>query len=92
MIYILGLPEAVNHIFALTAFCKSELRMNKAARGISIVDMPRGVYQSGWVITYLIRSLPVISLGCSRPMMWRIEGATSAKIPSSVCASLFSVM
>ena len=40
---------------------------------------------------YLMRSLPVISLGWGRPMMWRMEGATSARMPFSVVAPLFSV-
>ena len=40
---------------------------------------------------YLIRQLPVISLGCSTPRMWRIDGATSARRPFSTLASLLAV-
>ena len=40
---------------------------------------------------YFIRHLPVISSGCSRPMMWRMLGATSASTPSSTLASLLAV-
>lgn len=39
----------------------------------------------------LIRHLPVISLGCCKPMMRRTEGATSAKMPSCTVAFLFAV-
>ena len=38
-----------------------------------------------------MRQCPVISAGCSSPMMWRIEGATSARTPSFTLAALFSV-
>ena len=39
----------------------------------------------------LIRHLPVISTGGSSPMMWRMEGATSDRAPSSTFAFLFFV-
>ena len=42
-------------------------------------------------IIYLIRHLPVISSGCSRPMMCKMLGATSANTPSSTFASLLAV-
>ena len=38
-----------------------------------------------------MRSCPVISLGWGRPMIWRMEGATSARMPLSVLAALLSV-
>lgn len=38
----------------------------------------------------LIRFLPVMPAGCSSPMTCRTEGATSARMPSSTLASLFS--
>lgn len=38
-----------------------------------------------------IRQTPVISCGCSSPMMWRMEGATSASTPFFTFAALFSV-
>ena len=44
------------------------------------------------VVCYLIRHFPVISFGCSMPMILQSDGATSAKIPLSTFASLFSLM
>lgn len=40
---------------------------------------------------YLISTFPVISLGASIPMIFKIVGATSARIPFSILASLFEV-
>ena len=38
-----------------------------------------------------IRFSPVMSAGCSSPMIWRIEGATSARRPSFTVAELLLV-
>lgn len=38
-----------------------------------------------------IRFSPVMSAGCSSPMMWRMEGATSARRPFFTVAELLSV-
>ncbi len=38
-----------------------------------------------------INPVPVISAGCSSPIIWRIEGATSARRPQATFASLLSV-
>ena len=46
------------------------------------------------VCDYLLSSIrfsPVMSAGCSSPMMWRIEGATSARRPFLTVALLLSV-
>lgn len=44
-----------------------------------------------WGNYSLINTLPVISFGTSNPIIFKIVGATSAKIPFSILASLFSV-
>lgn len=46
------------------------------------------------VCDYLLSSIrfsPVMSAGCSSPMMWRMEGATSARRPFLTVALLLSV-
>ena len=39
----------------------------------------------------LMRHSPVMSAGCSSPMIWRMDGATSARRPSFTVAELLSV-
>ena len=58
---------------------------------IGLLKLPLEPLRPTLFYVYPMRHLPVISFGCSRPMMCRMLGATSARTPSTTLASLFSV-
>ena len=69
--------------------CHSHFQMNRVIR---LIKYYLPLFFRSHTFRHFIRHLPVMSAGWGRPMMCRMEGATSASTPSSTWALVFSVM